>query len=222
MDAGYEVLSPIDVTMSHLAEIARAFAPELLSRTATQSLLNELKTLAPDVVNSLIPEKLSVSEVQKVLQQLLAERVSIRALGLILESLEEHAAQTKNPVQLAEFARIKLGRQITSQSLDVDGRLYVLTLSPAVEEHVRAGFHYTDDGLETHLAPADCEKLCKLLEIQFTQMQMAGKRWSLLVTNEIRSAVRRILEARVPLLPVLGFQEVPTGTRLEYVDMIDF
>ena len=218
---GYRVLTPQEVMLEHLAETARTFAPELLSRTATQHLLEELRSLAPEVVKALVPEKMSVFEVQCVLQKLLAERVSIRPLGRILEALEEHIGQTRNPQKLVEYVRVKLGRQIVSPYLDADGGLYVLTFSPSLEEKLREAFEYTDDDLTTHLLPQDCDALGRVLEVQYVQSTLLGKRWVVLVAEEIRGAVRSVIADRLPLLPVLGLAEIPAGTRLEYVDMVD-
>ncbi|MDO4576059.1 MAG: flagellar biosynthesis protein FlhA [Planctomycetia bacterium] len=206
---GFRIFSPQDVLVEHLSESARKYAPELLSRDATQRLLDALAQRSPVVVRELIPDKMTVGEVQRVLQLLLAERVSIRSLGTILEALGEHISQTRNPVRLADFARQKLGRWIASRHLDPDGSLHVLSVPQEFEEKIRDGFDYTDDDLVTHLEPTDCDAFCKTLSVRYTACAMSGTPAVLLVSPQIRAAVRRLTEAVLPAMPVLSYTEVP-------------
>ncbi|MGN1273883.1 MAG: FHIPEP family type III secretion protein, partial [Thermoguttaceae bacterium] len=124
---GYEVWTPGEVLTRHLAELATQFAPELLMHDDVQNLLDELAKTSPAAVRDVVPETLSVQEIQRVLQRLLAERVPIRSLGRILETLGRAAQRTKNPVLLTEAVRAALGRLITSRNLDADGLLRALT-----------------------------------------------------------------------------------------------
>ena len=127
-----------------LAHACRRHADELLTRDATKHLADELKETSPAVVDELIPGLMKLSEVQQVLQLLLREQVSIRQLGLILETLGDHAGRTKDPIWLAEYARHRLARTICGSLRDEQQRLHVVTMDPAMEDRIAAGIEHSD------------------------------------------------------------------------------
>src|SRR4029078_7385989 len=130
---GYSPVEPTAVLATHLQEIVRRHADELLTRDATKHLLDELKKNSQAVVDELIPNPLKLAEVQQVLQMLLREEVPIRQLGQILETLGDYAGKTKDLVFLAEYVRHRLARTICSRYRDSDARLFVLTLDAGLE-----------------------------------------------------------------------------------------
>src|SRR6185369_15297616 len=128
---GYTVVEPVSVLATHLTEIVRKHADEILTRDATKHLVEELKRAQPAVVEELIPSQMKLAEVQQILQMLLREQVPIRQLGPILETLGDYAPRTKDPVLLTEYVRHRLARTICTRYRDKQNRLHVITLDPA-------------------------------------------------------------------------------------------
>ena len=144
---GYTVVEPGAVLATHLTEVCRRHADEILTRDATKHLIDELKTTSPAVVNELIPSVMSLAEVQAILHLLLREQVSIRQLSVILETLGDHAPRSKDPILLAEYVRHRLARQICTRYRNAEGELHVVAFDPALEDRIRAGFEHTERGL---------------------------------------------------------------------------
>lgn len=222
LELGYHVWKPQEVWKEHLTEVARQHAAELLSLEATHHLVEELQSLLPAVVKELIPDKISILKIHKVLRHLLAEQVSIRSLGMILETLAEHVTQTQNPAELADFVRVSLGRWLVLRNLAPDGSLHVLTLSPTWEEKIQQTVEWTSEEVQCSLMPEDSERLERLCEREFTTAQLMGIPVVLLVSPSIRSAVRQILESKLPRLPVLSFQEIPRETSVQSQKMLEW
>src|SRR4029078_3949841 len=139
---GYTPGEPTAVLATHLQEIVRRHADELLTRDATKHLLDELKKTSPAVVEELIPNPLKLAEVQQVLQMLLREEVPIRQLSQVLETLGDYAGKTKDLVFLTEYVRHRLARTICTRYRDAEGRLHVLTLDPTLEDKIAAGIEH--------------------------------------------------------------------------------
>jgi flagellar biosynthesis protein FlhA len=148
------VIEPASVLATHLTETVRKHADEILTRDATKHLVDELKQTQPATVDELVPGQMKLAEVQRVLQMLLREQVSIRHLGPILETLGDYAPRTKDPVLLTEYVRHRLARSICTRYRDKENRLHVVTLDPAVEDRVRAGIEHSERGLFIRMAPA--------------------------------------------------------------------
>lgn len=210
---GYSVFTPAEVLAAHLRETALEYAPELLTRDGVQSLAEELAKTSPAAVKDVIPGRLRIEEVQTVLGKLLAERIPIRTLGMILETLGRTASRTHHPVELTEAVRTSLGRLITSQYLDADGVLHVLTLSPEWEAKIEAAFELTDDGISTFPDPADGEELTKKLTFESQRLEILGVRGVLLTSPQIRAAVREMTLSVSPSLAVLSLAEIPKNVR---------
>ncbi|MBR0190727.1 MAG: FHIPEP family type III secretion protein [Thermoguttaceae bacterium] len=217
---GYEVWTPGEVLTRHLAELATQFAPELLTHDDVQNLLDELAKTSPAAVRDVVPETLSVQEIQRVLQRLLAERVPIRSLGRILETLGRAAQRTKNPVLLTEAVRAALGRLITSRNLDADGLLRVLTLSPDFEAKIAASSEISDDSVSLFPTPAEQGNWVKLLTRQCQKMEMLGVAPVLLVSPAVRPAVRELTAGITPQPVVLSYAEVPKNVKVQQQEML--
>ena len=217
---GYEVWTPGEVLTRHLAELATQFAPELLTHDDVQNLLDELAKTSPAAVRDVVPETLSVQEIQRVLQRLLAERVPIRSLGRILETLGRAAQRTKNPVLLTEAVRAALGRLITSRNLDADGLLRVLTLSPDFEAKIAASSEISDDSVSLFPTPAEQGNWVKLLTRQCQKMEMLGVAPVLLVSPAVRPAVRELTAGITPQPVVLSYAEVPKNVKIQQQEML--
>ena len=139
---GYTMVEPAAVLATHLQEVVRRHAEDILTRDATRHLMDELKKTSPAVVDELIPGVMKLGEVQNVLQMLLREEVSIRQLSLILETLGDYASRTSDPIWLTEYVRNRLSRTICTRYRDEENRLHVITLDPALEDRISAGIEH--------------------------------------------------------------------------------
>ncbi|MBW4027579.1 flagellar biosynthesis protein FlhA [Acidipila rosea] len=221
--AGYSVVDGISAVSTHVAEMVRQHAHELLNRAETKRLLDSLNESHPKLVEELVPKLISLGEAQKVLQQLLREQVSIRDLGTILEALVEAAALNKTVPHLVETARQALGRRIVQPLLDADGTLRVLLLDPAIEEEMLAlfepeGARLLSDGR----APANTPWLRRIAD---SVKQLIGARSSaalpvLLAPSPARYYLRRWLEPVLPRVTVLSPAEIPADVRVRSVGVV--
>jgi flagellar biosynthesis protein FlhA len=217
---GYTVVEPGAVLATHLTEVCRRHADEILTRDATKHLTEELKTTSPAVVNELIPSVMTLAEVQAVLHLLLREQVSIRQLSVILETLGDHAPRSKDPILLAEYVRHRLARQICTRYRNGEGELYVVAFDPALEDKIRAGFEHSERGLFIRMAPQSVEAICRAVSENVTKLTARGHSPIVLVSPQIRAAVKRITENHMPNLIVLSFNEVTRDTKIVTVGMI--
>jgi len=216
---GYTVVEPGAVLATHLTEICRRHADEILSRDSTKHLLDELKQTQPAVVDELIPSAMSLAEVQGVLQMLLREQVSIRQLALILETLGDYAGRTKDPVLLTEYVRHRLARQICTRYRNDEGQLHVIALDPAMEDRIRAGFEHTDRGLIIRMSPQAIEATCKSISDEVLKLTTAHHTPIVLVSPQTRAALKQIVENHLPQLVVMSFNEVTRDTQIVTLGM---
>jgi flagellar biosynthesis protein FlhA len=217
---GYTVVEPGAVLATHLTEVCRRHADEILTRDATKHLTEELKTTSPAVVNELIPSVMTLAEVQAVLHLMLREQVSIRQLSVILETLGDHAPRSKDPILLAEYVRHRLARQICTRYRNGEGELHVVAFDPALEDRVRAGFEHSERGLFIRMAPQSVDIMCRVVAEQVTKLSARGHSPIVLVSPQIRAAVKRITENHLPNLIVLSFNEVTRDTKIVTVGMV--
>ncbi len=215
--AGFSVVDPVTVITTHLGELLRRHAYELLSRAETKRLLDALNESHPKLFEELVPKLLTLGEVQRVLEQLLRERVSIRDMGAILESLLESAPVNKNLVFMVEAARQALSRRLVQPLLDADGQLPVLILDATLEEEIVSTFS-TD--LNPHLLAAHAQNTTPLLRrlVDSVRLLISTTAFSatpvLLCPSPARYQIRRWLEPILPRLSVLSALEVPPEVRL--------
>jgi len=212
--AGYAVVDHTSVLAAHLSELIKQYAQDLLTRHETKRLVDRLADSHPKLVDELIPKLLTLGEVQKVLQQLLREQVSIRDLGTILETLVETAAVNKNPVILVEATRHALGRALVRPLLDEAGRLKVVTLDSAIEEecartsqqnpHANAG-----GAIQISVARRVLEGLRAMLGDQVAIAPPV-----LLCSSPGRFYLRRVLEPFIPKIVVISPSEIPPMTQV--------
>jgi len=217
---GYSVVEPADVLATHLTEVIRQHADELLTRDATRHLVDQLKKTLPAVVEDVIPGQLKLGEVQQVLKHLLHEGVPIRNLGHILETLGDHAGRTKEPWRLAEQVRQRLARAISHRFRDASGCLRAITLDPMLEDRLLAGLEIHEAGPSLRLSPALRRTVCYRLASESRRLAELGQGAVVLAGPEIRAALRRLIEAELPRLAVLSFDEITRDTRVESVALI--
>ncbi len=219
MVKGCTVVEPISVLVAHLAELVKQHAYELLSRNETKRLVDRLNDSHPKLVEELIPKLLSLGELQKVLQQLLREQVSIRDLGSILESLVEAAANNKHPVALVEAARQSLGRALIHPLLS-GGELKVVTLDSAIEEEcARAGNLLPGQLSSSALQVSVARRVLDGLRANFGE-DIGNATPVLLCTSPGRFYLRRLLEPFLPKVVVISPSEVPSITPIRTLGMV--
>ena len=211
---GYAVVDHTSVMATHLAEVVRSHAYELLTRHETKRLLDALSETQPKLVEELVPKLLSLGEVQKVLQQLLREQVSIRDLPAILETLIDTAPLTKNPVQLVETVRQTLGRALVQPLLGTDGKLHLLALDPSVEDEISQAFDPQSAGRGQARQPAFLRKLLDSLK-RIVGDKTAMDSTVLLCASPARYHLRRLLEPFLPRVVVLSPGEIPNTVTVQ-------
>jgi flagellar biosynthesis protein FlhA len=217
---GYTVVEPQSVLATHLTEVVRKHADEILTRDATKHLIDELKKQSPAVVDELVPGQMKLAEVQQILQMLLREQVPIRQLGPILETLGDYAGRTKDPVLLSEYVRHRLARSICSRYRDAQSRLHVVTLDPALEDRIRAGFEHTERGLFIRMSPQAIEATCRVLGRELDKLITRGHPPVALVSPQIRPALRQMTAAHLPQAIILSYNEITRDTQLESVGLV--
>lgn len=217
---GYTVVEPVAVLATHLTEVVRKNGDELLTRDATKHLIDQLKETSPAVVDELIPGLLKISEVQQILQMLLREQVPIRHLATILETLGDYAGRSKDPILLTEYVRHRLARVICSRYRDVENQLNVVTLDPTIEDRIRAGFDHNERGLFIKLAPQAVESISQAIAGECEKLTRANKRAIVLVSPQIRPALKQLTSSHIPNLIVLSYNEVTRDTQIESVGLV--
>ncbi len=217
---GYTVVNPLSVISTHLTEVVRTYAGEILTRQMVHEMINQLRAKTPAAVEGVIPEMLSLGDLQAVLRNLLRERIPIRDLGGILEVLANNAGLTRNPNILAEAVRQTLARTISNQYRDQDGYLHVFTLSPQVEGLLREGLAPADSGVGFHLDAAVAQSILMHTGEQMEKLAQAGYFPILLCPRELRMAFRKLVEQSLPNLVVLAFSEISAGTKVKSHGMV--
>ena len=217
---GYTVVEPVSVLATHLTEVVRKHADEILSRDATKHLIDELKKTSPAVVEELIPSQMKLSDVQQILQMLLREQVPIRQLSAILETLGEYAGRTKDSVLLTEYVRHRLARSICSRYRDAERRLFVVTLDPALEDRIRAGIEHSDRGLFVRMSPQAIEVTCRLIAAEVEKLTLSSHPPVLLVSPQIRAGLKQMTAASLPRLVVLSYNEITRDTKIESLALV--
>jgi flagellar biosynthesis protein FlhA len=220
LTSGYAVVDPTSVLSTHLAELIRQHAYELLTRQETKRLLDRLGESHPKLAEELVPKTLSLGEVQKVLQQLLREQVSIRDLSSILEALLDISASTKHPVLLVEACRQALGRALIRPLLSDDGGLRVLTLDHAIEEELSHAYApQAAPATGTGLQPSFVRRVLDSLK-QLAGEQVAQTAPILLCPTPARFHLRRLLEPFLPKVVVLSPLEIPPMVPVQSLGMV--
>ncbi len=217
---GYTVVDAESVIVTHLTETIRRHADELLTRQETRKLLDALKEQNAAAVEEVVPDKLGVGEVQRVLQHLLRESVSIRDLGTILEAIGDRAASTHDPALLAEYARQALARAITLNYLDATKALHAISLDPNLEQEVAESLAQTPDGECLAMDPARAQTVVTMLAGEVESATGMGLRPVLLCSGRIRRHLRRLIEQALPQLPVVSYNEILPGIRVESTGVV--
>jgi flagellar biosynthesis protein FlhA len=209
--AGYTVVDTISIIGTHLGEIVRRHAHELFSRQEAKKVLDRANEDNSKAVEDLVPKLLSLAAVQKVLQNLLRERVSIRDAVSILEALGEAAPITKNPVLLTEYVRQAIRRQVVKPLLEPSGDISAYFLDPVLEQSIESAVEHTESSSHVNLSPQRVRDIQERLKKCCSPQDAPG----LLITGSAaRFFVRQIMESITPNLSVLSHNEIPPGNRI--------
>jgi flagellar biosynthesis protein FlhA len=216
----YTVVDASSVLATHITEVIKTHADELLSRTETANLLEQLKEKAPKLVEDAVPEIIKPGELQKVLQALLRERVPIRDMESIVETLADWGTRTKDLDVLTEYVRNALRRTICNQYVETDAetgihRLFCVTLDPAMEDLVNGYVERGPGGTSMSMPPSVANRVTAAVVKEMQKLIGAGHQPVVLTSPQVRAQVRQLLEPHLPAAAVLGYNEVSKGVEVE-------
>ncbi len=219
---GYTVVNCSTVIVTHLTKLIEEHASELLGRQEAQNLIESLKEEAPKVVEEVIgADRLSLGEVVKVLQNLLGERVSVRDLRSIFETLADYCRTIKNPDMLTRYVRKALGRGIIKKYLTPDEKLVVITLDRAIEDLIVAGLQHREDGSTSlQLEPEMAQRILNRIAESLDAFQSSGTQPVILCGSLIRWDIRQLVNRFIPGVIVLAFDEIPPGTQTRSIGIV--
>ena len=206
---------------THLTEVIKSNASELLTREETSKLIKRLKEKAPNVVDEVVPSVLKIGDVQKVLQNLLRERVPVRDLETILETLGDWGPRTNDLDVLTEYVRNSLARSICEQYISEDNILRVVTLDPGLEDRISGHIEHNERGTFLTMPPDVARNIGKEVSQAVRPLLNAGYPAVVLTSPQVRSQVRRIAESAVPSLAVLSYNEIVRGVKVESMGMAE-
>ena len=218
--AGFTVVDAPSVLITHLSETVRRHCHEIITRQDVQALLDNLKQTHPAVVNELIPGMLSIGQVQRILQNLLAEGISIRNLAGILEKVGDYAALTKNPDELSEHARRALGPQLARPYQQENGTVRAITIEPKLEAQLTQGVRQSASEVALIIDPKLARHVMDSLSRVMQQMIAAGQQPVVLCAPALRLAFRRFFESTFSDLAVLSYAEIPPRVQVQNAAMI--
>ncbi|MFW6381068.1 MAG: flagellar biosynthesis protein FlhA, partial [Bacillota bacterium] len=219
--ANYTVVDPPSVMATHLTEVIKEHAHELLGRQEVKELIDNLEEDYPAVIDELIPDLMSLGEIQKVLQNLLWEGIPIKNLVTILETLADYVARTKDINLLTEYVRQALSRQITSLFTEDDGNLYALTLDPRLEEELSQALDQSDQGNYLALEPDRAQQLIEKIAEQARQLVQQGHEPILLTSPMIRRPIKELTHRSFEELVVLSFNELESHVNLQVLGTVN-
>lgn len=217
---GYTVVDPPSIIATHLTEIIRAHISELLTRQDVQNLVNNLKDSNPVLVDELVPKLLNLGEIQKVLQNLLEEGISIRDLLTIFETLADHAQTTRDTDVLTEYTRQALKRAISSKYFPANETTSVVTLDPKVEQEIMSSVKQTEQGAYLTLDPEKTKAIMESVESEVQKLESLGKSAIVITSPIVRMYFKKLTEDYFKDLIVVSYNEVDSNVELQSVGMV--
>ncbi|MFD2670086.1 flagellar biosynthesis protein FlhA [Marinicrinis sediminis] len=219
--SGYTIVDPPSVVATHLTEVIKRHAYELLGRQETKSLIDHLKEHSPALVEEVVPNLLSVGDIQKVLAKLLKEKISIRDLVTIFESLADYGSYTKDHDVLTEYVRQGLSRQITQQYATSGEVLKVVTVSPAVEKKIAEAVQQTDQGSYLALDPVTSQTIIRKLNEELQKLLQLGHQPIVLSSPTIRMYLRHLTDRVLSDVPILSYNELESNVEVQSVGVVN-
>ena len=217
---GYTVVDPPSIIATHLTEVIRSHIAEFLTRQDVQNLVDNLKESNPALVDELVPKLLGLGEIQKVLQNLLAEGISIRDLLTIFETLADHAATTRDTDVLTEYVRQSLKRAISSKYFPANETTSVITLDPKVEQDIMGSVKQTEQGAYLTLDPERTKAIMASVETEVAKLESLGKNPIVVTSPIVRMYFKKLTEDYFKDLIVVSYNEVESNVELQSVGMV--
>lgn len=217
---GYTVVDPPSIIATHLTEVIRKHIAELLTRQDVQNLVNNLKETNPSIVEELVPKLLGLGEIQKVLQNLLNEQISIRDLLTIFEALADHAAATRDTDLLTEYVRQTLKRAISNKYFSEPGTASVVTLDPKLEQEIMNSVKQSEQGAYITLDPERIKAMIESVRKELEKLESMGKNSIILTSPIVRMYFKRLTEDYFNDLAVVSYNEVESDVELQSVGMV--
>jgi flagellar biosynthesis protein FlhA len=216
----YTIVEATSVIATHLTEIIKTHAHELLTRQEVKNLVDNLKARVPALVEEVIPTQIKPGELQRVCQNLLRERVPIRDLETIVETMGDFSARTKDLDILTEYVRNALGRGICKQYVDDRERLWCVTLDPSLEDVINNHVERSDRGVTNTMPPRSAQQIVQQIETKTVELTQTGRQAVVLCSPHIRQVLRRMIEGRLPHVAVLAYNEIVPEVTVEAVAMV--
>ena len=217
---GYTVVDPPSIIATHLTEVIRMHIAELLTRQDTQNLVNNLKESNPVLVEELIPKVLGLGEVQKVLQNLLQEGISIRDLLTIFETLADHAHGTRDTDVLTEYVRQSLKRAISNKYFPANETTSVVTLDPKIEQEIMSSVKQTEQGAYLTLDPEKTRAIMNSVQTEVNKLESLGRNAIIITSPIVRMYFKKLTEDYFKDLIVISYNEVESNVELQSVGMV--
>ena len=217
---GYTVVDPPSIIATHLTEVIRQHIAELLTRQDVQNLINNIKDNNSTLIDELVPKLMGIGEIQKVLQNLLEEGISIRDLVTILETLADHAAVTRDPDILTEYARQGLKRAISSKYFTVGEVTNVVTVDPAIEQEIMNSVKNTEQGSYLSLDPERSKKIVEALGNELKKLEDMGKNPIVITSPIVRMYFRNLAKDYYKDIIVISYNEGESNVELQSVGMV--
>ena len=217
---GYTVVDSPSIIATHLTEVIKAHIAELLTRQDTQNLINNIKESNPTLVEELVPKLMGVGDIQKVLQNLLSEGISIRDLLTIFETLADHAGTTRDPDILTEYVRQSLRRAISSKFFMPMDTTSVITLDPALEQEIMGAVKQTEQGGYINLAPDRVKKIMNSVETEIAKLEEMGRVPIVITSPIVRAYFKKLTMDYFKDLIVISYNEVENNVELQSVGMV--
>ncbi|MCE9593750.1 MAG: flagellar biosynthesis protein FlhA [Planctomycetes bacterium] len=217
---GYTVIDPTSVLVTHLSEVIRTSVGDVITRDDVKELVAAAKKISPAVVEELIPDKIGYGEIQAILRNLVRDGVSVRNMPVILEVVADHVGKTKDPDQLTELVRHRLGRAICETHADRAGTVYAITIDPAIESRLAAAIGPHPDPESPPISPAYLQKLVERVGESIANGTKGGKNVVLLVRSGVRRFLNELVRASLPKVAVLSYSEVVPARAVETLGIV--
>jgi len=218
--SGYTIVDPASIMITHLTEIIKNHAYEILCREDVQRLIENLKKESPSVVEELTPGVMPLGSVQEVLKNLLKEQIPIRDMATILETIADYVTTTKDTEILTEYVRQRLSRTICQKYQNTEGKIGVISFDPQLEQTIASAIHKTERGNVLAIEPLMAQKLIDKLTEVVRGSLATGYEVVLLTSSNIRSHIRHLIENALPQVAVLSYKEVSSGVKIDSLGIV--
>lgn len=218
--AGYTVIDPTSVLVTHLTETIKTYAHEIITREDIQKLIDTTKKDSPTLVNELTPNVLTLGVVQEVVRNLLKERISIKDFVTILETLIDYAPVTKDPEALTEYVRQRLCRTLCGQYQSESNKISTISFEPGLEQEILNSIHEMGNKSVLALEPNYAQKIVEAVTETIRKVYASSNNTVLLTSSALRNHIRKLIETALPYLPVLSYKEIAPGVQIESLGIV--